>query len=249
MKISILGCSYSDYYYQSDEHSYTYFLANEYPDAEITSFAMSASCVDYLFFVLNWMVDTKWKTDLIIMNYPPLYRIMHWVGEGYVIESRKDRLFTFNETEQDNVKVAELHESMSHLKIGTKVYNTANQAKSDILGITDQIDDFYVRTLSNARSVFVWNNYCKHKLLPHYETLLDTKIFYFSQAMPPGAYQPTNNISNFKEETAIDFMSANTKNYLLDLSHFNTYGNEYLYENYLKQGELGDFLKRINDGK
>ena len=42
-------------------------------------------------------------------------------------------------------------------------------------------------------------------------------------------------------------MNEKTENFLLDYSHFNTYGNEYLYENYLKQGELGDFLERHNN--
>ena len=247
MKISILGCSYSDYYYQEDELSYTYFLAHEYQNSEITNFAISASSVDYMLFVLDWMVETNWDVDCIIMNYPPMYRKMHWLGEGYKLEKSPESIYKFKETDQDNVKVAALHECMGILHAGTEIYHTIDEKKANILGINDQVVAYYKRTMANANSINIFSNYAKHKMLPHYEKLLDTKIFYYSHNMHTQMYAPSPNISNFKDITATEFMNEKTENFLLDYSHFNTYGNEYLYENYLKQGELGDFLERHNN--
>ena len=249
--LSILGSSYSAIDAHPEELSFSYYISQDYPDLRIKNFARSAHGVDYARFILDWMIYTNFKTDLILLEVPPPARLLLWEGEGNTLTSPDQASGYFEEiaiNDNVNLLLCEPHDfvgaervvfSTNYFRYGGKSQTITNKEKPHL----DYIHDRAV--VSTQYHIF--NSLSFLNQLEWYEKQLKCKIFYYShdRSNLVGVENTRINKSNFHDQTALEFMHENTENFTWDSTHLNSYGSEYFYINYLKASSFGDALKNI----
>ena len=252
--LSILGSSYSAIDAHQEELSFSHYMSEDYPDLMIKNFARSAHGVDYTRFVLDWMIYTGYRSDLILLEVPPPARLLFWEGEGNTLVSPDVASGYFDERcidNTDNLFLCEPHDYVGaeRLVFSTNYYRYGGKKTSNQMFSkkeTPHIDFMHDRTIVSTQ-YHIFNSISFLNQLEWYEKQLKCKIFYYSHDISNmlGVEGTRINKSNFNNQTALEFMHENTNNFTWDSTHLNSYGSEYFYKNYLKASPFGEALENI----
>jgi hypothetical protein len=232
-RIAILGCSFSAFDYDPNNNNWGYFLAKDNPHVDVVNFAISAHGLDYARFVLNWMVYTNYKPELIIMNIPPLNRRFVWdTKNNHFNITKAEQLYTLIHNEEN-------------------MYSARPKAPREIYG--SQLfyhDDLDENNSAILKDKFSLRNYERHSynhymyMMDHwstaltldiYESLLGCKIFYYTYTKQ----DPFESISNMHlripPQQYLPKIFQKKQLFLSETdNHLNTEGNEIFYNLYIK---------------
>lgn len=249
--LSILGSSYAAIDAHHEELSYSHYMSSDYPDLKIKNFARSAHGVDYAKFVLDWMIYTKFKTDLILLEVPPPARYLFWAGEGYNIVSPEKAEGYFEEhptNDNANLLLCEpaLYGSVERVVFSTNYFKDGFEKLETSDKEASHLDYMHEKCILSTQ-YHVFNSVSFLNQLGWYEKQLKCKIFYYThdRCKLVGIENSLINQSNFQSEIALEYMHKETENFRWDYSHFNSYGNEYFYTNYLKASPFGEAIENI----
>ena len=226
-KIAILGSSFSaiDFDY-CNQKSWSYYLAKDYPHIRIDNFARSAHGFDYSKFILDWMIMSSYRPDLIIIEVPYLGRKFNWLN---YTNKQIDELYDFTQLQLPNLFQAETVNARILYCSEILIHDEDNTIPDNVKDVIKT--QFIFGQSHHAQSVdlHIMQLESQLKMLPYYEEELGCPIFYYTHGT-----KFDGNYSNFSGQTAPEFMEHKVLNYKHDLAHFNSIGNEYLYNNYIK---------------
>lgn len=249
--LSILGSSYTAIDAHPEELSFSHYLSEDYPDLRIKNFARSSHGVDYAKFILDWMIYSEYKTDIILLEIPPPARFLFWAGEGYNIETPDRAKGFFDEhiiNDNENLLLCEPSKqaSVERLIFSTNYFQYGYPDQTNLVKDKLHMDYIHEKVILSTQ-FHVFNAVSFLRQLNWYEKQLKCKIYYYThdRCKLDGIKNSLINKSNFHSEIALEYMHKKTKNFTWDFSHFNSYGNEYFYINYIKPSPFGDALKNI----
>lgn len=250
-RISILGCSFSDAKFNKNELSWSHYLAQDNPNIDVYNFAESGHGIDYLLFVLNWMVNFNFKSDLILLNIPPMNRRCHFndisgLFDVEVYDELKD-LFSFDTITENlfksGTKISKLMSSSY-----TWGYDGSEQKFKLTKDPLFKIQAFHEMHVMNEQYYAINYITAINHFLNLYEKLLNCKIYFYSFE-EYRRYSKYFKRSNFiKQDYPYDWIPKNFTDCLTGDNHLNTKGNRIFYEHYiLNDTNIQKEIGKLND--
>ena len=169
-KVGFLGCSYSAYDQKSvQENSWTYQLAQKFPQHQYYNYALGGRGIDYL----KWcLLDAKEQNiDIIFVNTTYPSRVGYLVDGGSSLDN-----FTFVDTKiTENFKLRQLesphvwanHGVLGHNKYSGRLFQDAINLQSISENRNTYIKKFYknITKLYNFKHIVMLNFVSEHKFM------------------------------------------------------------------------------------
>jgi hypothetical protein len=232
-KIGFLGCSYSAYNQKNvQENSWTYQLAEKFPQHQYYSYALGGRGVDYL----QWcLLDAKEQDlDVIFVNTTYPSRVSYLVDSEWASND-----FTFEDTKiTENFKLREFSSShiwSSHGTIGNQeIYKPLGKHFQGAINF---------QCTSENRNTYIKKFYKNIKNLYNFK-----HIILLNFVSPDGHDDTTSVISQMWDHFKVDNQTQAYRAGLvlaLDDDHWTFKGNQWVLNNFILNKETIDILNHI----
>lgn len=250
-KIAVVGCSFSAFWQGDatvetgsnyDVKTWSHHLVDNY-DVTIDSFAQDGTGPGYLNYCLNYIYNAGLEYDLIIGNMPPLNR------DWYFAYNKIDNVTDYENLTNINkwFEVTQEQERVKVYNISPIIVCHSHDKVINVQGSEVDILSGHEREYVKQHYLHIKNNY----LLNHRKSLHYVQVAreYYGNILPFSFWYHDVNAFMDMEDTFESLIQHSIsheqpvkqffekekdyKKYLVDHSHFSTYGHEHLLEKYI----------------
>lgn len=238
MKVALLGSSYIAHDMHKDVACWGSHLASEFSNLDVINFGVSGCGLSYSKFILDWMVETNYSPNAIILECTSIMRKHLWIGEG---SNNIADYFDFNPINNSNYYSARLTgKDWDFLTMGAQLMSNSPDSDRAIRNKKDATWIYERTILASNYEQIEWRSTVRS--IEHYEKLIGCPIFVYMHDQS-NHYQH-DIISLINQTTATDFLHKNTNDFMFDVAHFNSHGNKYLFEHYIKPSKIIKYLQQ-----